>query len=518
MKADMVMIRGKNLIWIHGESSTQIRREFPKTKTHTDGFVVPCTLLNMAIAHKYGCVFSVQLLNKKSAIQQKQIYDGELPSVLLPYQAEAVRKLIVKHGALLADEQGLGKTLQMITTIAIQNTWPVVVFCPAHLKHNWAREFTKWRPTIKYEILNGRTSFETTADVLICNYEIADDWHGELNRRKPKIIVCDEAHRIKNRHAYSTKAVLSIGKSPIRYMLTGTPLINSPENLWALVDAIDKKILGSKGEFLEYSAVIRKFPIRVKLKNGARFTRHVKKIVGVKNADILRVALSSSCMIRRTKAEVLPQLPEKIQTIVPVPILGASKMNKQIEAAVNAGLFQKGDVQKSFGLVYTELGMAKVDAAIQWVKDFIEQSDRPLIIAGWHREVASQLHTAFPDKSVMVIGGETNKERLLDKFQSGSKQILIGNIKAIGTGLTLTNASDLLFVELPMTVADLHQMADRIHRIGQNHVCNYTFLVAMDTVEEKLIKMLERKATMANKVLDGASDVSFSKILGEKCE
>jgi SWI/SNF-related matrix-associated actin-dependent regulator 1 of chromatin subfamily A len=171
---------------------------------------------------------------------------------------------------------------------------------------------------------------------------------------------------------------------------------------------------------------------------------------------------------------------------------------KQAGGAVNAS--------SCYAKLYSAVGEAKIPASIAWIEDYLQNTDQPLVVMGWHREVMIALHERFKDDSVLIIGGVTDKEQSIQKFMSGDKRILIGNIKAAGTGLTLINASSMLFVELPMTPADLGQAMDRIHRIGQDTKCSYYFIVGKDTIEERIIRVLDRKASMANTVVDNVAD------------
>ena len=483
--------------------------ELPHTpKAAGNRHYVPFSLVSLAIVHGAGFTFTDKLLEAKKKLQQKEIPDVPMPDFLMPFQAEGVRRLCAKSkGALLADEQGLGKTVQLLTYIASKpELRPCVIVAPAHLKHVWVNEAAKFFPNMIIEKLVSQTPYPVTNDVLVINYEILQYWDAYLTEIGVKLVICDEAHRVKNRDAACTKAMLAIGKRPVRIMATGTPLVNSPENVWSLVDAIDSNILGSERSFNKYFTDSKQVPIyrhgRPMMIYGRRITRKV--VTGFKHLDILHKTLASSVMIRRTKAQVLPQLPEKTRTVIPVDV-GLAELNKQTIGDIKqAG----GAVNASscYAKLYSAVGEAKIPASIAWIEDYLQNTDQPLVVMGWHREVMIALHERFKDDSVLIIGGVTDKEQSIQKFMSGDKRILIGNIKAAGTGLTLTNASSMLFVELPMTPADLGQAMDRIHRIGQDTKCSYYFIVGKDTIEERIIRVLDRKASMANTVVDNVAD------------
>lgn len=496
-------------------SSEIIRQvKFPDKPVMLDAhyYTIKCTLLNMAILHENKVKFTKELGDRKRHLQDLARYDAHLPNYLFPFQDTSVRQLISQKGVLLADEQGLGKTVQIITALLIRNEAPALIICPAHLKFNWLNEFKKFAPELSVEILSGRNPYPCNGDYLIINYEILPYWVQEF-KGNLRAIVCDEAHRIKSRKAKCTKAVISLGKRPIKIFATGTPLVNNPENVWGLVDMINPNILGGYTEFVDYfttsvtkTILSKKGEPLVKYYGGKKVEVKRTQITGVRNLHILHKTLRSSCMIRRRKTDVLPDLPNKLFTAISVEVKASIRREAKNATQAILTALNSMEEQAAFSKVYRELGMAKTKPAIEWVSDFLETSDDPLVVAVWHRDVANVLYDKFKDVSVQIIGGVTDKEQRITTFKEGGKRLLIGNIKTIGTGLTLTNASTMLFVELPLTAADLLQVQDRIHRIGQTHQCNYYYLVAQGTLEDGIIRLLDNKTLMANSVVDGGVD------------
>lgn len=509
IKADYLKKNGKHYVLVSGPQLS-----FPSSVNTVDAnsYTVPFNLVNLAILHKHGATFTDELIQKKLAIQEKVSYAEELPSFLMPFQKEGCSKMIAKkRGTLLADEQGLGKSIQLLTYLNVRSELrPCVIVCPAHLKWNWKNEFDKWYPNLRVQVLKGETPYDTYADIVIINYEIVPYWVDKLNEKGVKLVICDEAHRIKNTNTKAYNAVIGLGDKPVRMMASGTPLVNNPENVWALVDAISPYILGGYTGFINYFCVTKKRPLFRGGKPIKKFGHqiYVKQIVAAQNLDVLNKVLTSSVMIRRTKAEVLPQLPSKTKTVIPVELSLNKNLMDQAEELI---LSSEGEeLEKAYALVYKEIGLQKIDIAKQWIKDYLESCTGSLVVMGWHREVTTSLYEAFKDDAVLIIGGSTDKEQSVKLFMEGKKRLLIGNIKAAGTGLTLTVASDMLFVELPMTAADLDQASDRIHRIGQTEHVNYYFLVAKDTMEEeKIVKMLDAKADMSAKAIDGKVEVTY---------
>lgn len=484
-------------------------------------FTVPCTLLNILILHKYGYTMMPQLLLRKEQLKQAQLYEGDLPQHLMPFQEEGVRKMLGKNGVLLADEQGLGKTLQLITYIDKKpELRPCVIVCPAHLKYNWFNEFAKWTPHLNVAVLQSRTPYSVLADIMIINYEILPWWKEYFS--DVKLVVCDEAHRIRNRATKSSRAVLALGKKgtrkPIRIMATGTPLIKDPVNVWMLVNSIDPKILGGLTDFRNYFTTTQTTPIYVggeQLSKGSwKVTK--KEMTGTCNLDLLNTVLTASVMIRRTKKEVLPQMPNKVLTVLPVDA-GVAKDYQSTIAAMAASNSAFAAYTAYTNTLYSALGKGKIPHAIQWIEDFLQGGDEQLVVAGWHRGVTLSIYEQFKKDAALVIGGITDKEAQLDAFVSGRKRLLVGNIHAAGTGLTLTNASNMVFVELPLLAVDLFQMMDRIHRIGQEKQCNYYFVIAKNTLEEKIMEKIDIRAKMANDAIDagGGEEIDLQKLAQE---
>jgi SWI/SNF-related matrix-associated actin-dependent regulator 1 of chromatin subfamily A len=149
--------------------------------------------------------------------------------------------------------------------------------------------------------------------------------------------------------------------------------------------------------------------------------------------------------------------------------------------------------------------IAKRNAVIQWIRDFLE-SGKKLVVFGVHLHVLDDIEHMFADVCVRVDGHTKSEDRKLleQKFQNDpSVQLFVGQVIAAGVALTLTAASSVAFVELPWTTADLDQAADRCHRIGQKDVVSVYFLIAKDTVEEKIMRYLDKKRTVVRKLLDG---------------
>src|SRR4051812_43303426 len=240
-------------------------------------------------------------------IRRSRAHDGAVLDIedrlggeLRPFQRGGVAYALWSRRTFLADEQGLGKTVQALATIEADEAYPAVVVCPASLKLNWQREIEHWLPHRSVTVVSGTSGTHEAADIVVLNYEIVQAHRARLTLRTPKALVLDESHYVKNPRAKRTQAVrrLAGGLAPdaLRLLLTGTPVMNHPEELIAQL-----RVLGRLEEF----------------GSGARFARRFQ---GAGAEERIHWHLRRSCFVRRLKVDVLPQLPAKRQVVVPVAL------------------------------------------------------------------------------------------------------------------------------------------------------------------------------------------------------
>jgi hypothetical protein len=219
---------------------------------------------------------------------------------LRPFQRAGVAYVLGARRTFLADEQGLGKTVQALAALEEDGAFPAVVVCPASLKLNWEREAQRWLPHRSIAVVSGTGTVAPPAEITIVNYDIVHAHRVRLALRKPRALVLDESHYVKNPRAKRTQAVRRLAEAlpgdALRVALTGTPVMNHAEELIAQL-----RILGRLGDF----------------GSGARFARRFQ---GIGAEERIHWHLRRSCFVRRAKADVLPQLPAKRQVAVPVAL------------------------------------------------------------------------------------------------------------------------------------------------------------------------------------------------------
>lgn len=425
---------------------------------------------------------------------------------MFPYQRRGAQYIRKFNGlALLADEMGLGKTIQTLYWILkMSNTRPVIVVCPAFVKDVWDMEIKDNLRKIP-TVLSGRKSKRIVnhGGIIIVNYDILHNWESQLMSLSPKALVIDEAHFIKERSRLRSKTVKRMSlKIPYRIALSGTPVTNKPTDLWHILNVIRPD---------EYPS----FP-----KFAWKWTRPVKKRWGwdysrTKDIKKLHEHLKNTCMIRRTKNQVMSQLPEKTRSIVPLDIVNASeykKADKDFLKWLSNISKAKGEMaKKAFALTkfgYT-LRLAldgKMPNVMKWIDNYLEESDSKIVVFGHTVETLKELHKKHHKHSVLIYGGVPMKKRkpLVAKFHNDKNcRIFFGNTVACGTGINLTAASDLAFIEVPKTPAELMQAEDRIHRIGQKKRVVIHYLIAKNTIEHKITMWQQQRFKVFRQIMDG---------------
>lgn len=418
-------------------------------------------------------------------------------------------------GVMIADEMGLGKTVQALAVLAATNVTPAVIVCPASLKLNWQREALKWLPGRSVSVMAGTRPDPVAhpADIMILNYDILDAWADVLPI--PAALVLDEAHYVKNGQALRTKAAIKLSDrmadNAVRLLLTGTPFVNSPG------EAVTQlRVLHRLDEF----GGARDF------KDRYGQGRHLPE---------LNRRLRATCFVRRRKAEVLKELPPKRWSTMPVEgerdvmheyrvaeanivsflaeraRQAAEQAGATTEEARQAALEQAMKAQAAEHLVaITALkrlaARAKLNAARQWIADFTAGGSK-LVIFAHHREIVNLLAEEFAGGC--KIGGDStadDRQTAVDRFQNDDDQrVIVCSLKAAGVGLTLTAASDVLFIEQGWTPADMDQASDRCHRIGQTDSVTAWNMICAGTVDEDIADLIAAKRVIVDAATDGVT-------------
>lgn len=438
----------------------------------------------------------------------------------LPYQRAGIAYLQSHPHALLADEMGLGKTIQALGLI---NSDPslrkILVVCPASLKLNWLRECERW---LVGDLVCGITTkrWPADADVVITNYEVLGKWAKQL-KGNWDVLVADECHYVKNRHAKRSKRLFAL-KARRRLMLTGTPILNRPMEIQTVAASLAPEEFGHFWDFAKRYCKPQKGPY------GWDFT-------GATNLEELHTRLRSTILIRRTKAEVLTDLPPKRRQVIELSAdnLGAlvkreagawkeherrlKELRRKSRTEGGSNLSQeelsalRQGVNAAFGemaKLRQETALAKVPLVVAHVREVLEATPKVVLFAH-HRAVVGELAEAFGDDCVILMGGQSlnSRQAAVDRFQEDKDcRVFIGSITAAGFGLTLTAASHVVFAELDWVPAYLTQAEDRTHRLGQENSVLVQHLVLEDSLDARMVRTLIQKQRVVDGVVDGIVD------------
>ena len=419
---------------------------------------------------------------------------------LAPFQWVAVRYALEARRTFLSDEQGLGKTVEALAALEADEAFPAIVICPASMKLTWSREAARWLPHRSRVVLSGRDGGPIEqADITILNYEIVQARLAGLVASGPRALVADESHYCKNPQAKRTKAVRrladAVPRDGLRLALTGTPVMNHADELIAQL-----RVIGRLHEF----------------GSGASFSRQFE---GELSEERLHWHLRRHCFVRRLKSEVLPQLPAKRQVVVPVSLNNEEEYRlaehdviewlrsqpldlKELDAKIAATL--RAERLAQLTTLQRLAARGKLAAALTWIHDFLA-SGEPLVVFARHREVQEAVVARFPD-AVHILGEDsiTARQAAINAFQTdGGPQLIVCATRAAAQGITLTRASNVCFLELEWTPAIHDQAEDRCHRIGQRDAVTAWYLLAADTIDETMARLIQRKREVIDAVTDG---------------
>ena len=437
-----------------------------------------------------------------------------LQAELRPYQVAGFRWMMKlsawSTGALLADDMGLGKTLQTIAVLlARQVEGPQLVIAPASVLFNWQSELGRFAPSLKVVNLNqekNRLDGIQGADdgtVYLCTYGVMTSEAEAFAGKEWATIVFDEAHTVKNRDTKGFKAASGLN-GKFRILLTGTPLQNHLTEIWSLFELAAPGLLGS------YQRFTSRFVLPIERDEDQDQQRLLKRIV-------------TPFILRRTKNDVLDELPEKTETTISVTL--SEEERALYESIREQSLLELGESENPMkalaaltklrqaachpALVDPELPLAssKTRVFLQLVNDLQEAGHRALVFSQFtshlalvRRELDQQgIEYLYLDGTMSPV----ERTKRVEAFQKGTAPLFLISLKAGGTGLNLTAADYVIHLDPWWNPAIEDQASDRAYRIGQERSVTIYRLIAKDTVEEKILKLHATKKSLADALLEG---------------
>lgn len=444
---------------------------------------------------------------EEASTLEPQIPEG-LNATLRDYQYEGFRWMVrLDHwgaGACLADDMGLGKTVQAIAFMLHKaSCGPSLVVAPASVVLNWANELARFAPGLRVSLLNQAADrgavveAVSAGDVVLSTYGLLPQEEERLAKVNWNVVCLDEAHTIKNRQTKTSAAAMSLNASS-RIILTGTPVQNHLGEMWNLFQFLNPGLLGS-------------------------FELFSHKFMTNENADLNSLRrIVQPFILRRTKSQVLDELPEKTDIIRNVElsdmeILAYEGLRERVESelmgenkvSVNAlaEITRLRQAACSMSLVDNE--WSGVCSKIECFKELVGG-----ILSGNNRILVFSQFTSFLKLALEALGqsgveyfyldGNTpikKREEMVKAFQEGERQIFVVSLKAGGLGLNLTGANYVIHLDPWWNPAIEQQATDRAHRIGQKQPVTVYHLISSHTIEEKILRLHRTKRNLADTFL-----------------
>lgn len=443
--------------------------------------------------------------------------DG-LNGTLRPYQMTGLKWLwtnVAKgFGCCMADDMGLGKTIQVISLILKlkeENKLkePVLVVCPTTLMGNWIKELQMFAPSLSAITYHGLDrKLDTKKDVILTTYAIMRIDVEEIKKYNWGMIVVDEAQNIKNPDTAQTVAIKAL-KSNIKIAMTGTPVENRLTELWSIFDFINKGYLGSLKDFQKsYAIPIERFKensraTKLKLSVSPFVLRRLKTDKTVISDLPDKVVLNDYCYLEKAQAVLY----EKTLNEMMDKISGFSGVNRRgnifkLITALKQICNHPYQFLKSGGTSKELSG--KAEKCISLVQNIIDSDEKTLIFTQY-KEMGDLLAKIISEECAtdpsFFHGSLTvpQRENLIEDFQNNKeRKVMILSLKAGGTGLNLTSATNVIHYDLWWNPAVEEQATDRTYRIGQNKNVMVHRLITLGTFEEKIDEMLKSKKELAD--------------------
>jgi SNF2 family DNA or RNA helicase len=468
---------------------------------------------------------------ERALIQLKSVPDVTFDTAaekLWPFQRVGVNYLRHAKRVILADAPGLGKTATTINAVRLEKQQGrVLILCPSSLKYWWESEIKRWHPGSPVVVVRSDKEhrekdlaqfFTNFCGYMIVNWE-AVRLMPQLGKRSWKWLICDEAHRLKNRQTLLYSCVKDI-KSEFLTLVTATPMGNDVTELWTLLHLIDP---------VTYSSFWRFFGMYARTNSWDKY----QKVIGVKHPELLARELAP-LMIRRSKEECGLQLPPKIFTEIRLSLTEKQmQMYRDMAKTLQVEL-STGDVLEAPQTLTCILRLrqilsttrtldpaiddsCKLDAVCEMIADM---PDEHFVVFSMFRPTVECLEDRLRKMGVSVltilggIGSEEMNARK-DRFQNGEARVLVATLMSGGVGLTLTRAAKLIFIDKHYNPMQQEQSMDRIHRIGQTRTCEIISLRVPHSADDMVEDILAGKLRTATE-LYGALEKHIAEVLQEE--
>lgn len=446
---------------------------------------------------------------------------------LFAYQAEGAgwmaSRLSRGIGAILADEPGLGKTIQTLSALVAARKVPFVVVCPSSVKGNWIREARYLAPKLKIVSIDGMEGPLEPAHGYVLNYELLREREAQLVSLRARCLVLDEAHSVKepspsptHRAAVATRLAGAMGSA---VLLTGTPLLNRPIELWRLLHIAEPR---AWPDFHDFRDRYCNKPDEADPDPGVSVvTDHGE----VYRLGELRMR-TDEVILRRLKSDLLADLPPKQRRTYTIALDPYDRTHyesaendvvawlRNVRSDELARSASKNEALVRLTMLRHIAAVGKLRRALpDYLAAWFEREREPIVIFAFHQDVVAGVHAICKSLGVRrsgITGKSSSNERTseVDRFMMGDADVFIAPIKSAGVGINLQVARHALFLERLWTPSLMNQAEDRLHRIGQNREVVVTYLDAEKTVDQYVAEVIDAKQKLIDRVVDDVDHVT----------
>lgn len=429
-------------------------------------------------------------------LEKIDLFNDKLKIKLRNFQKIGVLFLLLNRRVILGDEMGLGKTIQSISAITISNSFPCLVISPSSLKLNWLSEVYSVTKDKTALVVKNKKSFEKDSDFYITNYESLHNFIDIIKEKKFKSIILDESHYIKNQEAKRTININKIiNNIDFRFALTGTCIINNPIDLISPLKLINQfDHFGNEDKFIEMYCNPKK-------------TKWGLDKSGSSNLEILSKKLRETALIRRTKKEVLKELPDKVISVLPLELSNKKEYKLILKDFSKLNKVEKiGKLEKLRQFVAND----KLIFIENWIDNFLNNGEK-IVVFTHHISIQNKLIKKYPTAArIISTDSEDIREYNKNRFQNEEDcKIIICSLKTASLGYTLTAASNVLFVEFDWCSTTNKQAEDRCHRIGQKDSVNAWYFIVENSIEEHIWNVSLDKDLLINSVYNDENKKDF---------
>ncbi|MBO0845705.1 MAG: DEAD/DEAH box helicase [Nocardioides sp.] len=465
---------------------------------------------------------------------------------LMAHQAKLLAAAAEGHRTfLLADEPGLGKTAQALLAAQVANAYPLLAIVPNVVKTNWAREAQMWTPNRTVTVVHGDgLDVDGFADIVVVNYEVLDRHVGWMGEHGFRGLVVDEAHYIKNKKSQRSQNVLEVSDRirqriarPLMMALTGTPLINDIDDfraIWQMLGWIDEKkpgnVLMASLEETGFTPADHAFyPAARQAVVDLGIVRRRKVDVAAdiparRIADLpveLEGAMGRS--IREAEQQLAKRLVGRYHAALEhrrpgFSVLGEDGIDHELVRRVAEREVAEGSESETGDNVFTmvrKIGQAKAELAADYAVQLARSAGKVVFFAK-HLDVMDAAEDLFARRGVgstSIRGDQTRtaRDKAIDGFVNDPDvHVIVCSLTAAGVGINLQVSSNVVLAELSWTNAEQTQAIDRVHRIGQTMPVTAWRIIAAQTIDAKIAELIDAKAGLAARALDGAGEEAAS--------